>query len=198
VAKVSAVEAILVAAAPKTKPVETAPAAKKAPAGKKEPAVKEAAPKKYTAKERAAEGTCISPGMVKREKADMAQELEELRALVQKQELAAQGKATAKSAGAKRKVDVAATHEAPGTKIPQRQQEEAERNAEKRRREQAEEVESLKEDEGDSEEENEELPQEWAWSPSKGAGIAPGELQLGQARVVLMVPEDCPEPGETR
>ena len=78
------------------------------------------------------------------------------------------------------------------------QQAEAERNAEKRRREQAEEVESLKEDEGDSEEENEELPQEWAWSPSKGAGIAPGELQLGQARVVLMVPEDCPEPGETR
>jgi hypothetical protein len=72
------------------------------------------------------------------------------------------------------------------------QQEEAERNAEKRRREQAEEVVD------NSEEEDEELPQEWAWSPSKGAGIAPGELQLGQARVVLMVPEDCPEPGETR
>jgi|AntAceMinimDraft_5_1070358.scaffolds.fasta_scaffold152327_2 hypothetical protein len=46
----------------------------------------------------------------------MAQELEELRALVQKQEPAAQGKTAAKSAGAKHKVDAAATGETPGAK----------------------------------------------------------------------------------
>jgi hypothetical protein len=72
------------------------------------------------------------------------------------------------------------------------QQEEAERNAEKRRREQAEEVVD------NSEEEDEELPQEWAWSPSKGVGIASGELQPGPARAVIMEPENCPEPCETR
>jgi hypothetical protein len=44
-------------------------------------------------------GTRILPGAAEREKADMAQELEKLRSLVQKQELAAQGKAATKSAG---------------------------------------------------------------------------------------------------
>jgi len=105
----------------------------------------------------------------------------------------AQEKTAAIGDGAKRKAEAAAAGEGPEPKNraeADKRQEEEEQEAEKQRRKQAGEIKSLGED-TDSEEEDEKLPRE-------AAGITPGELKPGPTRAVLVAPEDCHEPGETR